>query len=81
VPSPNTGSPHNVLYSVAAIGDGGTILRTTKWRRTIADSDADCYANAKANTVSAPDVGATPESGALKRNVSGNSSVTFSCEG
>jgi hypothetical protein len=48
-----------------------------KWWRPIADSDADCYANAKANTVSAPNAGAAPESGALKRTVSGNSSVTF----
>ena len=37
--------------------------------------------NAKANTVSAPNAGAAPESGALKRTVSGNSSVTFSREG
>ena len=44
-------------------------------------SDADCYANAKANSVSSSNAGAAPESGALKRTVSGNSSVTFSRKG
>ena len=46
----------------------------------MADSDANCYANAKANAVSVPNAGAGPESEALKRTVSGNSSVTFSSE-
>jgi len=40
-------------------------------------SDADCDTDAKANTAVSSNASAAPESGALKRTVSGNSSVTF----